>query len=76
MVGDDAGAILQQSGARGGSCVGLTRAHRPQLPVALFTGAPHGGGCGGRAPRCTALADKQSEALAECRHLSPFKKGA
>lgn len=74
-IGEDAGATLQQSGARGGGCVVPTRAPRPRLLGALFAGAPHGGGCGGRAPRGTALADKQSEALEECRHRFPHKKG-
>lgn len=65
MVGDDAGATLQQSGARGGGSVGPPRAPRPQLPGALFTGAPHGGGCGGRAPRGITVAEPSGLPSAE-----------
>lgn len=81
-IGEDAGATRNRSGAQadrcaqppaatGGGRAGRAGARRPQSLMALDAGAPQGGGCGGRAPRGTAIADKQSEALEECRHRSP-----
>lgn len=49
--GGYAGAIRNRSGAQGGGCVVPTRAPRPRLLGALFADTPHGGGCGGLAPR-------------------------
>lgn len=66
-IGGDAGAIRNRSGAQAGRCAqppaatgggraGRPGAPRPRSPRTLFAGVPHGGGCGGRAPRSLAWA--------------------